>query len=161
MINNIKKLVVYREKTKELLKEIASPWIVLHTSPVICINELRNTGKPRDFHAFPSIFPNQLLRRRLSARYFLSNLKTDKDFEFNVDKEGAVDLIIDFDLNQSMSWPGRAHISWSPVLHLMRRQMRQRFRGQLIRHLFTDDDHHHRWQQRNTWHPEPLGFKHG
>ncbi len=39
----------------------------------------------------------------LATTILVYSLKTDKDFEFNVDKEGAVDLIIDFDLNQSMS----------------------------------------------------------
>jgi hypothetical protein len=46
------------------------------------------------------------------------NLKTDKNFEFNVQGGGAVDLTIDFDLSQSIVATGTGTYQLKPVLHL-------------------------------------------
>jgi Domain of unknown function (DUF4382) len=47
-----------------------------------------------------------------------SNLKTDKNFEFNVAGGGAVDLTVDFDLSQSIVLTGSGTYQLKPVLHL-------------------------------------------
>lgn len=47
-----------------------------------------------------------------------SNLKTDKNFEFNVVGGGAVDLTVDFDLSQSIVLTGSGTYQLKPVLHL-------------------------------------------
>jgi hypothetical protein len=47
-----------------------------------------------------------------------SNLKTDKNFEFNVVGGGAVDLTVDFDLSQSIVLTGSGTYKLKPVLHL-------------------------------------------
>lgn len=46
------------------------------------------------------------------------NLKTDKNFEFNVQGGGAVDLTVDFDLSQSIVLTGSGTYQLKPVLHL-------------------------------------------
>jgi Domain of unknown function (DUF4382) len=46
------------------------------------------------------------------------NLKTDKNFEFNVTGGGAVDLTVDFDLSQSIVLTGSGTYQLKPVLHL-------------------------------------------
>ncbi len=47
-----------------------------------------------------------------------SNLKTDKNFEFDVQGGGAVDLTVDFDLSQSIVVTGTGTYQLKPVLHL-------------------------------------------
>ncbi len=47
------------------------------------------------------------------------NLKTDKNFEFNVAGGGAVVLTIDFDLSQSLVATGSGKYMLKPVLHLV------------------------------------------
>ncbi len=47
-----------------------------------------------------------------------SNLRTDKNFEFDVPKDGAVDLTVDFDLSQSIVATGAGTYQLKPVLHL-------------------------------------------
>ena len=47
------------------------------------------------------------------------NLKTDKNFEFNVQGGGAVDLTVDFDLSQSIVLTGSGSYQLKPVLHLV------------------------------------------
>jgi len=47
------------------------------------------------------------------------NLKTDKNFEFNVEGGGAVDLTVDFDLSQSIVATGSGTYQLKPVLHLV------------------------------------------
>ena len=49
-----------------------------------------------------------------------SNLKTDKNFDFNVPSGGAVDLTVDFDLSQSIVLTGSGTYQLKPVLHLNR-----------------------------------------
>jgi hypothetical protein len=46
------------------------------------------------------------------------NLKTDKNFEFEVPDEGAVDLTVDFDLSQSIVVTGTGTYQLKPVLHI-------------------------------------------
>jgi len=46
------------------------------------------------------------------------NLKTDKNFEFDVPDEGAVDLTVDFDLSQSIVVTGTGTYQLKPVLHI-------------------------------------------
>ena len=47
-----------------------------------------------------------------------SNLKTDKNFDFNVVGGGAVDLTVDFDLSQSIVLTGSGTYKLKPVLHV-------------------------------------------
>lgn len=47
------------------------------------------------------------------------NLKTDKNFEFDVQGGGAVDLTVDFDLSQSIVVTGSGTYRLKPVLHLV------------------------------------------
>ncbi len=47
-----------------------------------------------------------------------ANLKTDKNFEFDVAKDGAVDLTVDFDLSRSIVVTGSGTYQLKPVLHL-------------------------------------------
>jgi hypothetical protein len=49
-----------------------------------------------------------------------SNLKTDKNFEFDVPAGGAVDITVDFDLSQSIVLTGSGTYQLKPVLHLNR-----------------------------------------
>jgi hypothetical protein len=49
-----------------------------------------------------------------------SNLKTDKNFDFDVPSGGAVDLTVDFDLSQSIVLTGSGTYQLKPVLHLNR-----------------------------------------
>lgn len=46
------------------------------------------------------------------------NLKTDKNFEFEVPDGGAVDLTVDFDLSQSIVVTGTGTYQLKPVLHI-------------------------------------------
>lgn len=46
------------------------------------------------------------------------NLKTDKEFDFEVVGGGAVDLTVDFDLSQSIVVTGQDNYKLKPVLHL-------------------------------------------
>jgi Domain of unknown function (DUF4382) len=46
------------------------------------------------------------------------NLKTDKNFEFDVPDGGAVDLTVDFDLSQSIVVTGTDTYQLKPVLHI-------------------------------------------
>ncbi len=46
------------------------------------------------------------------------NLKTEKNFEFNVQGGGAVDLTVDFDLSQSIVLTGVGTYQLKPVLHV-------------------------------------------
>ncbi len=48
------------------------------------------------------------------------NLKTDKNFEFDVSGGGAVALTVDFDLSQSIVATGSGKYQLKPVLHLVR-----------------------------------------
>jgi Domain of unknown function (DUF4382) len=48
------------------------------------------------------------------------DLKTDKNFEFDVAGGGAVDLTVDFDLSQSIVATGSGKYKLKPVLHLVR-----------------------------------------
>jgi hypothetical protein len=47
------------------------------------------------------------------------NLKTDKNFDFDVTGGGAVDLTVDFDLSQSLVVRGSGQYQLKPVLHLV------------------------------------------
>jgi len=47
-----------------------------------------------------------------------TNLKTDKNFEFNVPDKEAVDLTVDFDLSQSIVVTGTGTYQLKPVLHI-------------------------------------------
>jgi hypothetical protein len=47
-----------------------------------------------------------------------ANLKTDKNFDFDVEKDGAVDLTVDFDLSRSIVVTGSGTYQLKPVLHL-------------------------------------------
>jgi hypothetical protein len=47
------------------------------------------------------------------------NLKTDKNFEFDVPDGGAVDLTVDFDLSQSIVVTGTGTYQLKPVLHIV------------------------------------------
>ncbi len=47
------------------------------------------------------------------------NLKTDKNFEFDVQGGGAVDLTVDFDLSQSIVATGTGTYQLKPVLHIV------------------------------------------
>jgi hypothetical protein len=48
------------------------------------------------------------------------DLKTDKNFDFNVTGGGAVALTVDFDLSQSIVVTGSGNYKLKPVLHLVR-----------------------------------------
>lgn len=48
------------------------------------------------------------------------NLKTDKNFDFEVTGGGAVVLTVDFDLSQSLVVTGSSNYKLKPVLHLVR-----------------------------------------
>jgi len=47
-----------------------------------------------------------------------SNLKTDKNFDFNVQYPSSVDIVIDFDLSQSLVVRGQGSYQLKPVLHI-------------------------------------------
>lgn len=47
------------------------------------------------------------------------NLKTDKNFEFNVEEDRAVDLTVDFDLSQSILQTAPDTYQLKPVLHIV------------------------------------------
>ncbi len=47
------------------------------------------------------------------------NLRTEKNFEFNVQGGGGVDLTVDFDLSQSVVLTGSGTYQLKPVLHLV------------------------------------------
>jgi hypothetical protein len=49
-----------------------------------------------------------------------TNLKTDKNFEFDVAGGGAVDLTVDFDLSQSIVLTGSGTYQLKPVLHIVK-----------------------------------------
>jgi Domain of unknown function (DUF4382) len=47
-----------------------------------------------------------------------SNLKTDKNFDFDAQYPSAVDIVIDFDLSQSLVVRGQGSYQLKPVLHI-------------------------------------------
>jgi hypothetical protein len=57
------------------------------------------------------------------------NLKTDKNFDFEVYGGGAVDLTVDFDLSQSIVVEGNGTYKLKPVLHLVDTQEAATIRG--------------------------------
>ncbi len=59
------------------------------------------------------------------------NLKTDKNFEFDVTGGGAVDLTVDFDLSQSIVVTGQQNYKLKPVLHLNQTQEAATIQGKI------------------------------
>jgi hypothetical protein len=59
------------------------------------------------------------------------NLKTDKNFEFDVQGGGAVDLTVDFDLSQSIVVTGSGTYQLKPVLHIVQTQEAATINGKI------------------------------
>jgi hypothetical protein len=68
------------------------------------------------------------------------SLKTDKNFPFEVESEGAVHLTVDFDLSQSIVVTGQQPPSYElkPVLHINETDRAARINGVIPEHIFTD-----------------------
>jgi len=66
------------------------------------------------------------------------NLKTDKNFEFNVEGGGAVDLTVDFDLSQSIVVTGTGTYQLKPVLHLVKTEEAWTIKGNITSSEFGD-----------------------
>jgi hypothetical protein len=64
-------------------------------------------------------------------------LKTDKNFDFHVDSGEAVDLMVDFDLSQSIK-PKQDGYQLKPVLHLNETQRAAQIRGSIAALTFAD-----------------------
>ncbi len=58
--------------------------------------------------------------QQIPAEIASGDLKTDKNFDFDVTGGGAVALTVDFDLSQSIVATGSARYKLKPVLHLVR-----------------------------------------
>ncbi len=59
------------------------------------------------------------------------NLKTDKEFDFMVTGGGAVDLIVDFDLSQSIVVTGSGEFKLKPILHIVQTMEAATIAGQI------------------------------
>jgi hypothetical protein len=66
-------------------------------------------------------------------------LKTDKNFDFHVDSGEAVDLMVDFDLSQSIK-PKQDGYQLKPVLHLNETQRAAQIRGSIAESTFLDSE---------------------
>ncbi len=66
-------------------------------------------------------------------------LKTDKNFDFHVDGGEAVDLMVDFDLSQSIK-PKQDGYQLKPVLHLNETQRAAQIRGSIAASTFVDSE---------------------
>lgn len=66
------------------------------------------------------------------------NLKTDKNFEFNVQGGGAVDLTVDFDLSKSIVATGTGTYQLKPVLHLVTTTEAWTIKGKIDSSFFGD-----------------------
>jgi hemin uptake protein HemP len=66
-------------------------------------------------------------------------LKTDKNFDFHVDSGEAVDLMVDFDLSQSIK-PKQDGYQLKPVLHLNETQRAAQIRGSIAASTFVDSE---------------------
>jgi hypothetical protein len=67
------------------------------------------------------------------------NLKTNKNFDFHVDSGEAVDLMVDFDLSQSIK-PKQDGYQLKPVLHLNETQRAAQIRGSIAASTFVDSE---------------------
>jgi len=70
------------------------------------------------------------------------NLKTDKNFDFDVDENAAVDITVDFDLSQSIVVTGPAggpSYILKPVLHIVRTDQAATIEGTVANGSFVDD----------------------
>jgi hypothetical protein len=67
------------------------------------------------------------------------NLKTNKNFDFYVDGGEAVDLMIDFDLSQSIK-PKQDGYQLKPVLHLNETQRAAQIQGSIAASTFVDSE---------------------
>jgi hypothetical protein len=59
------------------------------------------------------------------------NLRTDKNFTFEVPNGGAVDLTVDFDLSQSIVVTGNSQYMLKPVLHLLETKQAATIQGNI------------------------------
>ena len=66
-------------------------------------------------------------------------LKTSKNFDFDVDSGEAVDLMVDFDLSQSIK-PKQDGYQLKPVLHLNETQRAAQIRGSIAASTFVDSE---------------------
>ena len=66
------------------------------------------------------------------------NLKTDKEFDFEVVGGGAVDLTVDFDLSQSIVATGEDTYKLKPVLHIMEAQEAATIQGEILKATFEN-----------------------
>ena len=66
-------------------------------------------------------------------------LKTDKNFDFHVDSGEAVDLMVDFDLSQSIK-PKQDGYQLKPVLHLNETQRAAQIWGSIAASTFVDSE---------------------
>lgn len=64
------------------------------------------------------------------------NLKTDKEFDFEVTGGGAVDLTVDFDLSQSIVVTGSGTYKLKPVLHINETQEAATIQGSIAASTF-------------------------
>lgn len=67
------------------------------------------------------------------------SLKTNKNFDFHVDGGEAVDLMVDFDLSQSIK-PKQDGYQLKPVLHLNETQRAAQIRGSIAALTFADSE---------------------
>jgi hypothetical protein len=65
------------------------------------------------------------------------NLRTDKNFTFDVPDGGAVNLTVDFDLSQSIVVTGNSQYTLKPVLHLMQTQQAATIKGEIAAASFV------------------------
>jgi hypothetical protein len=69
------------------------------------------------------------------------NLKTDKNFDFDVEENAAVDITVDFDLSQSIVVTGPAHspsYMLKPVLHIVETSEAAAIEGTIANDRFFD-----------------------
>jgi len=67
-------------------------------------------------------------------------LRTDKNFEFEVEGESAVDLTVDFDLSRSIVAQGNGRYHLKPVLHLQETAEAARIQGEIAASSFGASD---------------------
>jgi hypothetical protein len=65
------------------------------------------------------------------------NLKTDQPFEITADGKGFIDIIIDFDLSQSLVVTGNGKYKLKPVLHIVKVNDAVIFEGLILNSLFV------------------------
>ena len=68
-----------------------------------------------------------------------SNLKTDKNFDFNVQYPSAVNIVIDFDLSQSVVVRGQGSYQLKPVLHMNKTNQAATIVGYIDNFSFVDN----------------------